>query len=166
MLKTNEERKTPIGLQVGEKNILHLLESYPDLVLNNDAEMELDLESNQLPDLHTVDQNIENFLLREDCHLLENILNHLQHFNRNKWEHTTRDFLLTHILSDAQELMKVCILKEILIIATEMRCFTGRCWYSSTCLKSENCNNICAAFGGTNFVDTANWKKEREILPA
>ena len=165
-VENKRRKKTPIGLQVGEKNILHLLESYPDLVLNNDAEMELDLESDQLPDLHTVDQNIENFLLCEDCHLLENILNHLQHFNRNKWEHTTRDFLLTHILSDAQELMKVCILKEISIIATEMRCFTGRCWYSSTCLKSENCNNICAAFGGTNFVDTAiGRRKERSYQP-
>ena len=165
-VENKRRKKTQIGLQVGEKNILHLLEHDCDVVLNDDTEVEVDLENNQLPDLHTKDQNVEHFLLSEDCPLLQNILNHLQHFNRNKWEHTTRDFLLTHILSDAQELMKVCILKEIAIIATEMCCFTGRCLYSSTCVKSENCNNICAAFGGTNFVDsTIGRRKERSYQP-
>ena len=47
--------------------------------------------------------------------------------------------------------MKMCIVKELTIVATEMRCFTGS-WYSRTYLKSENCNIIVAAFGGNNFV--------------
>ena len=33
-----------------------------------------------------------------------------------------------------------------------MHCFTGRCWYSSTYLKAENCNVTVAAFGGNNLV--------------
>ena len=48
--------------------------------------------------------------------------------------------------------MKTCIVKELTIIATEMRCFTGRCWYSSTYLKAENCNVIVTAFGGNNLL--------------
>ena len=39
-VENKRRKKTPIGLQVGEKNILHLLESYPDLVLNENTEMD------------------------------------------------------------------------------------------------------------------------------
>ena len=57
-------------------------------------------------------------------------------------------------------------MKELTIIATEMRCFTGRCWYSSTYLKSDNCNVIVAAFGGNNLViPDLEHRKERIYQP-
>ena len=104
-----------------------------------------------LPDLVQND-NLEEFLLSNECPLLGNILTELQQFNPTKWNDIPLSFLYPQLLTDAQELMKMCIVKELTIIATEMRCFTGRCWYSSTYLKAENCNVIVAAFRGNNLV--------------
>ena len=111
----------------------------------------IDMGEDMLPDLVQND-NLEEFLLSNECPLLGKILTELQQFNPTKWNDIPLSFLYPQLLTDAQELMKMCIVKELTIIAMEMHCFTGRCWYSSTYLKSENCNVIVAAFGGNNLV--------------
>ena len=145
--QSKKHKKMPIGLQGGERNILTLLRNPPPEMNEDDIDMGEDM----LLDLVQND-NLEEFLLSNECPLLGNILTELQQFNPTKWNDIPLSFLYPQLLTDAQELMKTCIVKELTIIAMEMCCFTGRCWYSSTYLKAENCNVIVAAFGGNNLV--------------
>ena len=56
--------------------------------------------------------------------------------------------------------------KELAIIATEIRCLTGRIWYSSSCVKAENVNTIVSAFGGKKIEITyTNRCKDRVYQP-
>ena len=91
---------------------------------------------------------LESFLLGDECSLLQNILNQLRNFNATKWQDKSKHFLYPHLLTDANEMMKFCIVKELNIIATEMRCIMGRIWFSNGAIKSENVNQIVSAFGG------------------
>ena len=147
LTQSKKRKKMQIGLQGNEQNILALLRNAPTGI----NEEEIDMAEDVLPDL-VQNNNLEQFLLSDECPLLGNILTELQQFNPTKWNDIPLSFLYPQLLTDAQELMKMCTVKELTIIATEMRCFTGRCWYTSTYLKSENCNIIVAAFGGNKFV--------------
>ena len=161
VMQSKKRKKMPIGLQGGERNILTLLRNPPPETNEDDIDMGEDM----LPDLVQND-NLEEFLLSNECPLLGNILTELQQFNPTKWNDIPLSFLYPQLLTDAQELMKTCIVKELTIIATEMHCFTGRCWYSSTYLKAENCNVIVAAFGGNNLViPDLGHRKERIYQP-
>ena len=59
-----------------------------------------------LPDLVQND-NLEEFLLSNECPLLANILTELQQFNPTKWNDIPLSFLYPQLLTDAQELMKM-----------------------------------------------------------
>ena len=158
--KTTRRKKLVIGLQENEKNILSILqpssasETVTDVGLGDDT----------LPDLVQNDVIFEQFIQSDDCPLLKNILTELQQFNPTKWNNVETSYLYPQLLTDAQELMKTCILKEITIIATELRCFTGRCWFASNQLKAENCNMIVSAFGGNTFVPPENIRHREKLL--
>ena len=62
--------------------------------------------------------------------LLENILNELKKHNINKWGTKTVDDFYPGYLTDAEVRMKETNIKELNIIAIELRCLTGRNWYS------------------------------------
>ena len=100
-----------------------------------------------LPDLTPANQNLENYLLSNNCPLLSNILTQLKIFNHDKWDGKSKEYLYTHVLTDGNELNRMCTLKELKIMAPELRCFTGRLWYSANFLKAENVNIIVSAFG-------------------
>ena len=140
----------------GERYIMQLL--VPD-----DTSDIPDIEDeNFLPDLHVGNINLENYLLSNDCPLLDNILTQLKVFNSQKWDGQTNEYMYTNLLTDARELKKMCTLKELMIIATELRCYTGRIWYSANLLKAENANIIVSAFGGTKVTnDETSRKKDR-----
>ena len=67
------------------------------------------------------------------------------------------------MLMDAKELNRMCIGKELAIIATEMCCLTGHVWYSLSSLKAENVNHIVSAFGGRK-ADIRQTAKHKEKL--
>ena len=75
-----KRKKMPIGLQGGERNILTLLRNPPPEMNKDDIDMGEDM----LPDLVQND-NLEEFLLSNECPILGNILTELQQFNPTKW---------------------------------------------------------------------------------
>ena len=154
-------KKQIVGLQVGEKDIRHLL--VPEKVNTDDQE---DLNPEHLPDLDTQPTTLEDILNAPECPLLPNILKQLQNFNESKWQNITVSCIFPHMLSDANELNKMCIGKELAIIAMELRCLTGRIWYSSSSVKAENVNTIVSAFGGKKIeITNTNRRKERVYQP-
>ena len=74
--QSKKRKKMPIGLQGGERNILTLLRNPPPETNEDDIDMGEDM----LPDLVQND-NLEEFLLSNECPLLGNILTELQQFN-------------------------------------------------------------------------------------
>ena len=111
--QTRKRKKLIVGLQAGEKDICHLL--VPDTV-NEEPE---DLDPEHLPDLDTQQKSLEDILLSAECPLLPNILKELANFNSIKWQDKTAHAIYPHMLTDANELNKMCIGKELAIIATE-----------------------------------------------
>ena len=101
-----------------------------------------EVDEDFLPDLRPGNENLENYLLSNDCPLLSNIVTQLKVFNHDKWDGKSKEYMYTHLLTDGNELNKMCTLRELNIIATELRCFTGRLWYSANLLKGENVNVI------------------------
>ena len=156
-----KKRKIHIGLHEGEQDILKLL--VPD---DKDQDDIGENDENYLPDLRPGNTSLEHVLLSTDCPLLTNILTQLRVFNSVKWDEKSIEYLYTHLLTDGNELYKVCILKELSIIATEIRCFTGRLWFSASFLKAENVNIIVSAFGGTKMhVNESLRRKEKKFQP-
>ena len=155
------KRKIQLGLIQGERDILELLVS--DEHAENDNP---DVDDNFLPDLRPGNENLENYLLGTDCPLLANILMQLQVYNADKWSNKTNEYMYTHLLTDAKELLKMCTVKELNIIATELRCFTGRLWFSANLLKAENVNVIVSAFGGALLTNIeSSHKKDKLYQP-
>ena len=74
--------------------------------------------------------------------------------------------MYTHLLTDAKELLKMCTVKELNIIATELRCFTCRLWFSANLLKAENVNVIVSAFGSAPLTSIeSSHKKDKLYQP-
>ena len=151
-----KKRKIQLGLTDGERDILPLL--VPEESVENG-----NIEEDFLPDLHVGNINLEHYLLSNECPLLNNILTQLKVFNCEKWDGKTNEYLYTNILTDARELIKMCTLKELNIIATELRCYTGRIWYSANLLKAENANVIVSAFGGTKLTNVDTYRKKDKL---
>ena len=108
----------------------------------------------------------KNYLLGTDCPLLANILTQLKVYNPDKWPNKTNVYMFTHLLTDANELLKMCTVKELNIKATELRCFTGRLWFSANLLKAENVNLIVSAFGSAPLTDIeSSHKKDKLYQP-
>ena len=139
--------KKKLGLQENEQDILSLINSD----INNQNLTNLEDEDDTLPDLNPRETTLESFLLGDECSLLQNILNQLRNFNATKWQDKRKHFLYPHLLTDANEMMKFCIVKELNIIATEMRCIMGRIWFSNGAIKSDNVNLIVSTFGGVRI---------------
>ena len=160
-LPRRNKRKVQLGLIQGERDILELL------VLDECAENDnLDVDDNFLPDLRPGNENLENYLLGTDCPLLTNILTQLKVYNPDKWSNKTNEYMYTHLLTDANELLKMCTVKELNIIATELRCFTGRLWFSANLLKAENVNVIVSAFGSAPLTNIeSSHKKDKLYQP-
>ena len=158
--QTRKRKKLIVGLQAGEKDIRHLL--VPEMV-NEEPE---DLDPEHLPDLYTQQKSLEDILLSGECPLLPNILKELANFNSVKWQDKTAHAIYPDLLTDANELNKMCIGKELAIIATEMCCLTGRVWYCCSSVKAENVNHIVSAFGGRKLVVPATTRcKEKVFQP-
>ena len=119
--------KRNLGLLEGEQNILSLIDSD----INDENLTNLEDEDDTLPDLNPREMTLESFILGDECSLLQNILNQLRNFNATKWQDKSKHFLYPHLLTDANEMMKFYIVKELNIIATEMRCIMGRIWFSN-----------------------------------
>ena len=156
LLKQQRKIKQIVGLQTGEKDIRYLL--MQDL-MNEDQE---ELDPEHLPDLDMANKTLEDILLSDECPLLENILKELVNFNTSKWQEKTVHCIYPQMLTDAHELSRMCIAKELAIIATELHCLTGRVWYSSSSVKAENVNHIVSAFGGrkADITQTAKCKEK------
>ena len=107
---------------------------------------------------------LESFLLGDECSLLQNILNQLRNFNATKWQDKSKHFLYPHLLTDANEMMKFCTVKELNIIATEMRCIMGSIWFSNGAIKSENVNLIVSAFGGVWILNQEISQHKRKLF--
>ena len=156
-----KKKKIQLGLLQDERHILQLLlpESVPE---TDNGEVDEDF----LPDLRPGNENLENYLLSNDCPLLSNIVTQLKVFNHDKWDGKSKEYMYTHLLTDGNELNKMCTLRELNIIATELRCFTGRLWYSANLLKGENVNVIVSAFGRIKLtrIDSS-CKKEKLYQP-
>ena len=142
--------KKNLGLQENEQDILSLINSD----INNENLTNLEDEDDTLPDLNP---------RGDECSLLQNILNQLQNFNATKWQDKSKHFLYPHLLTDTNKMMKFCIVKELNIIATEMRCITGRIWFSNGAIKSENVNLIVSTFGGVCFPNQEISRHKRKL---
>ena len=153
---TKKKKNQIVELQSGEKDIRYLL--MPDL-MNEDQE---ELDPEHLPDLDTANKTLEEILLSDECPLLENILKELVNFNTSKWQDKTVHCIYPQMLRDANGLSRMCIGKELAIIATELHCLTGRVWYSSSSVKAENVNHIVSAFGRrkADITQTAKCKEK------
>ena len=158
--KNRKRLKKNLGLQENEQDILSLINSD----INNENLTNIEDEDDTLPDLNGREMTLEAFLLGDECSLLQNILNQLRNFNANKWHDKSKHFLYPHLLTDANEMMKFCIVKELNIIATEMRCITGRIWFSNGAIKSENVNLIVSAFGGVRIPNQEISQHKRKIF--
>ena len=104
----------------------------------------LDLENTNV-DVLTPDEdiiNLEHILKNTDCPLLPNILNELVNMNTQKWHGKNCDDLFP-ILSKC--LIRNATVKELQIICGEIRCCTGRVWYTSNMNKSEMVNSVVKA---------------------
>ena len=152
--------KKNLGLQENEQDILSLINSD----INNENLTNIEDEDDTLPDLNGRETTLEAFLLGDECSLLQNILNQLRNFNANKWHDKSKHFLYPHLLTDANEMMKFCIVKELNIIATEMRCIMRRIWFSNSAIKSENVNLIVSAFGGVRIPNQEISRHKRKIF--
>ena len=130
--ETLQKKKKIVGLMDHEKNLLDVLEtSNPD----NDEEFET-INIDRFRD-NSEARTLETVLKSESNNLLNNILNELKRFNEDKWGPKTADDLFPGILNDSQVLVKETNVKELTIIAMELRCLTGRVWQSANMLKSE-----------------------------
>ena len=76
----------------------------------------------------------------------------------------TADDLFPGILNDSHVLVKETNVKELMIIAMELRYLTGRVWQSTNMLKSEQVNAIVKAFGGNVFLPIV-WKEKKTQNP-
>ena len=99
-----KRKKQMLGLQVGEKDIKHLIA--PEQV---NADEQEDLNPEHLPDLNNQTTTLEDILMSAQCPLLPNILKQLQNFNQSKWQNKTVACIYPHILTDANELSRMCI---------------------------------------------------------
>ena len=160
-LPRRNKRKIQLGLIQGERDSLELLVS--DDHAENDNP---DVDDNLLPDLRPGNENLENYLLGTDCPLLANILMQLKVYNPDRWSNKTNQYMYTHLLTDAKELLKMCTVKELNIMATELRYFTGRLWFSANLLKAENVNIIVSAFGSAPLTNIeCSHKKDKLYQP-
>ena len=97
LTQSKKRKKMQIGLQGNEQNILALLRNAPTGI----NEEEIDMAEDVLPDL-VQNNNLEQFLLSDECPLLGNILTELQQFNPTKWNDIPLSFLYPQLLTDAQ----------------------------------------------------------------
>ena len=145
--KTKQKSTKHIGLYDTESSLLDILK--PMYIAN------LDLENANV-DVLTPDEEIitlEHVLKNTDCPLLPNILNELVNTNTQKWNGKNCDDLFPSILSDGRCLSRNATVKELQIICGEIRCCTGRVWYTSNMNKSEIVNSVVKAFSGNTFVE-------------
>ena len=142
--KKQLRKKRVIGLQENEQSILDIvkLKDLPDEELDN-ANVDAFEPAEEIVTLDT-------YLRKQDFPLIPNILNELINFNKLKWQEKTFEDLYPNLLTDGPTLARSTSVKELQIIACEIRCCTGRIWYSSNMLKSELVNAIIKGFGGTN----------------
>ena len=156
-----KRKKAHLGLLDGERDIYNIL--VQDEIFQTEDD---DNNEDFLPDLNRGNENLENLLLNTNCPLMSNILTQLRVFNSAKWDDKTGEYMYTHLLTDAHELTRMCTLKELNIIATELRCFTGRIWFSSNNVKAENVNIIVSAFNGVKLANVdSSRRKEKRFQP-
>ena len=144
-----------IGLYDTESSLLDILK--PMYITH------LDLENANV-DVLTPDEdiiNLEHSLKNTDCPLLPNILNELVNTNTQKWHGKNCDDLFPAILSDRRCLSRNATVKELQIICGEIRCCTGRVWYTSNMNKSKMVNSVVKAFGGNTFVQQEKNKRKK-----
>ena len=62
------------------------------------------------------------------------------------------------MLQDVSALHSACTVKDLVVIAKVLECFTGRAWYSSKFNKAQAVNKIAEAFDCKNFLHE--WSNE------
>ena len=148
-----------IGLHDTESSLLDILKPM--------YTTHLDLENTNV-DVLTPDEdiiNLEQVLKNRDFPLLPNILNELVKTKAQKWHGKNCDNLFPAILSDGQCLRRNATVRKLQIICGEIRCCTGRVWYTSNMNKSEMVNSVVKAFGGNTFVEQEkNMRKKRTFV--
>ena len=165
------EKKTKrkqIGLTENEENLLSLLD---DEFLQEieevceHGERELDLEDEDvLPDLQVKQTTLEKILNNKEFALIEAIVTDLGEFNIRKWENLTPDDLFPDMLQDVSALHSTCTVKDLVVIAKVLECFTGRAWYSSKFNKAQAVNKIAEAFDCKNFLQEW-WNEAKSDTP-
>ena len=142
--RKQSRKKRVIGLQENEESILD--------ILNVNESPDEDLENANVDVFQSVEEavTLDTYLRRQDFPLIPNILNELVNFNKLKWQDKTFEDLYPNILTDGPTLAKMTTVKELQIIAAEMRCCTGRIWHSSNMVKCKIVNAIIKGFGGSN----------------
>ena len=148
-----------IGLNGNEKNLL-------DVVKGNSFFRDENQEVENInPDTVTGglchnQQSLDSYLFSDNCSILQNILNELSNAFPNKWSDKTVHNLYPELLACPENLLSNTTLKELIIIGMELRCATGRTWYSANSVKAEIANIIGKAFGSSCSVTVQHRKKK------
>ena len=151
------------GLTNNENNLLDVLRAN-NLLRTEDDDVE-NINPDSVPDLSVNNQqSLESYLFSNSSSLLENILNELRNVNAEKWSGKTIHDLYPGLLASPQNLLSQTTVKELIIICMELRCATGRTWYSPNSVKSEVVNIVGKAFGGVTSV-TVQRRKKRSFNP-
>ena len=130
-----------------ETNLLHLLDrGMVEEIVNGMQDLEIGEDA-------TMDDLLPHVLLDERCQLLGDILMQLQYYDVSKWGMLSKEELYTSLLSDVEELMTSCTVKELKIICKTMEHHTDRIWFPSGVLKGGHVNTIVRAFGAKRVVD-------------
>ena len=151
------KRKKEIGINEGEENILHLLDSATVVQIVDD------LDETQTPDDTTSTDLLLYVLLDECCVLLQDILAQLQYFDGAKWGTTSKEDLYLGLLTSTDDLMSKCMLKDLKIICKTLEHHTERSWFESAGLKSIHVNRIIRAFGRTDLMSDQMNRKRKQI---
>ena len=157
-LKENKKCRV-IGLQGSEKNLLDVVKGN-SFFRDENNEVENINPDTVTGGLSHNEQSLDSYLFSDNSSILQNILNELSNAFPNKWSDKTVHDLYPELLASPQNLLSKATLKELIIIGMELRCATGRTWYSANSVKADIANIIAKAFGSSCSVTVQRRKKK------
>ena len=149
--------KKIFGLKASERNILSTMSADIVAPFLEDGLIDSDDNEDFLPDLQTIQPQLQQLLSSDNFNLLQDIVVKLKEYNEAKWTDLTVANLFPDMLRDEKVLMSKCINEELGVIGNVLHSYTA--FFSPSFLKAKNANLIARAFEGTNFAQQIRRRK-------
>lgn len=148
------QKVRPVGLQQGESSLLNAV---PPYIIRNILHEDVQDTYGFYCYAH-----LQTVLAHDSFKLLPDILTALT-LRDESWAGYTQQELFPGLLRNAHLLHSKCIVEDLKVIASVLRKFTRRNWFSTEMVKVDMCNAIAAAFGSDELLHGPKNRKKKRL---